>query len=97
MSLADRQRLLELAPELCEAAVIPSRTLKEARASVEYTQAAVQTTLGGERLSPDTLFFDNVTLGQYIDLPDDRRAQLWDTWASPDLADSSDRIQATGG
>jgi predicted RNase H-like HicB family nuclease len=42
MSLADRMRLLELAPELREAATNLPRTLKEATASVEYTRAAVQ-------------------------------------------------------
>ena len=42
MSLADRKRLLELAPELREAATALPRRLKEAQATVEYTQAAVQ-------------------------------------------------------
>ena len=54
------------------------RTLQEARASVEYTRAAVQAALGSERLPPDTPFVDDLTLGQYLDLPDDRRARLWD-------------------
>jgi len=85
MSLADRKRLLELAPELREAALILPRTLKEARAAVEYTQAAVQTTLGGERLSPDTPFFDDLTLGQYLDLTEDDRARLWGKWATDNL------------
>lgn len=81
MSLADRKHLLELVPELREAAVWP-RTLIEARASVEYTQAAVQSVLGVEMLSPDTPFFDNLTLGQYLDLPDGDRARLWDKWTT---------------
>jgi predicted RNase H-like HicB family nuclease len=42
MSPADRNRLLELAPELREAAMALPQTLKEATASVEYTRAAVQ-------------------------------------------------------
>ena len=42
MSLADRKRLLELAPELREAATASPHILKEAQATVEYTQAAVQ-------------------------------------------------------
>jgi predicted RNase H-like HicB family nuclease len=41
MSLTDRRRLLELAPELREAATALPQTLKEATISVEYTQAAV--------------------------------------------------------
>lgn len=87
ISSADRRRLFELAPELREAAAALPRTLQEARASVEYTRAAVQAALGSERLPPDTPFVDDLTLGQYLDLPDDRRARLWDKWASLDLAD----------
>jgi len=82
MSLADRKRLLELAPELREAATIPPRTLKEAGASVEYTRAAVQSVVGAKRPSPDTPFLDNLTLGQYLDLSDGDRAHLWDKWAT---------------
>jgi hypothetical protein len=85
MSLADRKRLLELAPELREAATALPRTLKEAQATVEYTPAAAQTMLGAERLSPDTPFFDNLTLGQYLDLADDDRTRLWDKWAPDNL------------
>jgi hypothetical protein len=85
MSLADRNRLLELAPELREATPPLPRTLQEARASVEYTRAAVQAASGNERLSPETPFVDNLTLGQYFELPDDRRAQLWDRRTSMTL------------
>ena len=41
MSLTDRRRLLDLAPELCEATA-PPQTLKEATASVEYRSAVQQ-------------------------------------------------------
>ena len=87
ISSVDRRRLFELAPELRETAASLPRTLPEARASVEYTRATVRAALGNECLSPDTPFVDDLTLGQYLDLPDDRRAQLWDTWAGLDLAD----------
>jgi hypothetical protein len=91
ISSADRRRLLELAPELREAAAALPRTLQEARVSVESTRAAVQAALGNERLSPATPFVGDLTLGQYLDLPDDRRARLWDKWAGPDLADSEEQ------
>lgn len=91
MSLADRKRLLELAPELREAVESLPRTLKEARAAVEYTQAAIQTALGGERLSPDTPFFGSLTLGQYLDLADSDRARLWDKWATNNLTELEER------
>ena len=82
MSLADRKRLFELAPELREAAAALPRTLKEASASIDYTRAAVQSAVSDKRLPSDTPFFDNLTLGQYLDLPDGARAQLWDKWAA---------------
>jgi hypothetical protein len=88
---ADRRRLLELAPELREAAAALPRTLQEARASIEYTRVAARAAWGNERLSPDTPFLGALTLGQYLNLPDDRRAQLWDTWASLNLADSEEQ------
>ncbi|MBI5563668.1 MAG: AbrB/MazE/SpoVT family DNA-binding domain-containing protein [Chloroflexi bacterium] len=85
MSLADRKRLLDLAPELRETATSQPRTLQEARASAEYTQAVVQTVLGNERLSADTPFINGFTLGQYLDLPDERRARMWDRRTSMTL------------
>jgi hypothetical protein len=91
ISSADRRRLFELAPELREVAAALPRTLQEARAPVEYTRAAVRTALGNERLSPETPFVDALTLGQYLALPDDRRARLWDKWAGLNLADSEEQ------
>jgi hypothetical protein len=91
ISSADRRRLFELAPELREAAAALPRTPQEARASVEATRAAVRAALGNKRLSPDTPFVDALTLGQYLNLPDDHRAHLWDKWASLDLADSEEQ------
>lgn len=91
ISSAERRRLIELAPELREAAAALPRTLQEARASVEYTRAAVQAALSNERLPSDTPFVGDLTLGQYLDLPDDRRALLWDKWAGLNLADSEEQ------
>ncbi len=91
MSLADRQRLFELAPELREAAAHLPRTLNEARASVEYTRVAVLSALSEQRLPPETPFLNNLTLEQYLSLPDDERARLWDKWANINLADLEEK------
>ena len=78
MSPGDRQRLLELVPELREAATrLPPRTLDEMQASAERVRAEVIQALTGQSLSPDEPFVDDLTLGQYLDLPDDERARLW--------------------
>jgi hypothetical protein len=37
--------------------------------------------LGGQLLSPAELFLGDLTLGQYMELPDEDRARLWDEWA----------------
>ena len=37
--------------------------------------------LGGQLLSLGEPFLGELTLGQYLELPDDERSQLWDVWA----------------
>ena len=92
MSPADRQRLLTLVPELRqEATQLPPRTLDEARAAVERVQAEVLQALGGQLLSTDEPFLGDLTLGQYLDLPDEERARLWETWADVDMHELEER------
>ncbi len=82
MKLTDRKRLMELVPELRqETTETLPRTLEQARAAVEQLRAEVQQALAGTSLSPNEPFLGNLALGQYLDLPDDKRAQLWDEWA----------------
>ena len=86
MSPADQQRLLELVPELRRAAKQPPpRTLDEARVSVERVRAEVAQAFAAQRLSPDEPFVGDLTLGQYLDLPDEARARLWNAWTDVDL------------
>ena len=92
MSPGDRQRLLELVPELREAPTrLPPRTLDEMQASAERVRAEVIQALAGQRLSPDEPFVDDLTLGQYLDLPDDERARLWNAWADTELDSIEER------
>jgi hypothetical protein len=86
MSPTDRQRLLDLVPELREGVTpLPPRSPDEARASVEQIRQEVAQALAGQLLSPDEPFVDDLTLGQYLDLPDEERARLWNAWADIDL------------
>jgi len=92
MSPAERQRLLELVPELRQDATqLPARLLDEARASVEEVRAEVAQVVAGQLLSPDELFVGDLTLGQYLDLPDEERARLWHAWADIALDDVEER------
>jgi len=79
-------------PELRKAATpLPPRSLEEARASVEQIRQEVVQALGGQLLSPDEPFVDDLTLGQYLDLPDEERARLWNAWADIDLNSLEER------
>jgi len=92
MSPADRQRLLTLVPELRqEATQAPPRTRDEAGAAVARIQAEVRQALGGQLLSPDEPFVGDLTLGQYLDLPDEERARLWHAWTDVDMHELEER------
>jgi len=86
MSPNDQRRLLDLVPELRQTDTqVPPRTVDEARAAVERVRAEVMQALGGQLLSPTEPFLGDLTLAQYLDLPDRDRARLWDEWAEVDL------------
>jgi len=86
MSPEERRRLLELVPELRqETTQVPSRTPGEIHAAVERVRVEVMQALGGQLLSPAEPFLGDLTLGQYMELPDEDRARLWDEWAEIDL------------
>lgn len=86
MSPTDRRRLLDLVPDLRQVATQGApRTVDEARTAVERVRAEVIQALGDELLLPTEPFLDGLTLGQYLDLPDEHRARLWEEWADVDL------------
>jgi len=92
MQFTDRKRLIELVPELRhESMETLPRSLEQARASVEQLRVEVQQALAGANPSPDEPFFGGLTVGQYLDLPDNQRAQLWDDWAEVDLDTMEER------
>lgn len=91
MSLADQQRLLTLVPELPRAATQLSSQTPDEMAAVERLRAEVVQALAGQRLSPDELFIGHLTLEQYLALPNEERARLWDAWADIDLDQIEER------
>jgi hypothetical protein len=92
MTPADRQRLLDLVPELRqEATQVPPRTLDEAQAAIERVREKVTRALAGKLLLPNEPFVGDLTLGQYLNLPDEARARLWEAWADGDLHQLEER------
>ncbi len=92
MSREEQRRLLEMVPDLREAALqAPVRTESEARESVKHLQQEILSDLGGQFLSPDTPFLGNMTLAEYIALSDTEKAQLWDTWGKLNLTEFKER------
>jgi hypothetical protein len=81
MSRAERQRLLELVPDLRETPTSPL-TLPKDPAIVDQLRQELLAALDGRPLTPEVSFLDNLTLGDYLDLPATERARLWDRWAT---------------
>jgi hypothetical protein len=92
MTPADRQRLLDLVPELHqEATRVPPRTPDEAQAVIERVREKVTQALAGQPLAPGEPFVGDLTLGQYLNLPDEERARLWGAWADGDSLNLEER------
>ena len=81
MSQSDRERLLDLVPELRQRVPRTSRRYGEqGLATVERMRGEVSRALGGQLLSLSEPFLGDLTLGQYLELPDAERGRLWDAW-----------------
>jgi len=83
MNVEDQQRLLDLVPDLLQAGrpKTPPWTVDEARATVTQVQTSVMQALDGQPPSPNEPFLGDLTLAQYLDLPDEDRTRLWEQWA----------------
>jgi len=88
MSRADRQRLLQLVPELRPVRLrSQSRTATEARTAVERLREQVMEAVGHQFPSPTAPFLGRRTLAEYLDLEEGERARLWDEWGGADWED----------
>lgn len=84
ISREERQRLLDLVPELRdELREQPDRTVSQAQESAEAMRQMLITDLGKEFLPREAPFLGDLTLEEYLALPDEERAHLWDQWAEP--------------
>ncbi len=92
MPPTDRRRLLELVLKLYEVPP-PSapRTLAEASASAELTRAEVKQALAGQPVVATDPFVGNLTLEQYLNLPDEERTRLWELPAGATLMEAEER------
>jgi hypothetical protein len=78
MTRKDRQRLLELVPELQEIAYAPAAV--QGDASIEQLREEIAVALGTQPLAADDLFVEGLTVGEYLDLSDSERADIWNRW-----------------
>lgn len=83
MSRKDRQRLLELVPDLWETptTLLSAQSAKD-QTSVEPLRLEILVALDGQLLAPDEPFLDDLTVSDYLNLPDAKRAHLWDRWTA---------------
>jgi len=92
MSPGDKQRLLELVPDLSRLATKASSDVTEqVQVRLAHLQAEVLAAVNGQLLSPDEPFVAHLTLGQYHGLVEEERARLWDEWAALDLMQLQER------
>jgi hypothetical protein len=92
MSREEQRRLLDLSPDLREAALqVSNRTESQAREAVSRLRETIRADLDGELLSHEELFLGNMTLGEYLALPEEEKYALWETWEGTDLMELDER------
>lgn len=92
MSRQEQRRLLDLAPDLRKAALqVSNRTESQARETVLRLQDEIRAELRGELLSPEEPFLGNMTLGEYLALPEEEKQTLWESWGDTDLMELDER------
>jgi hypothetical protein len=90
MSPDKKRRLLELVPELNESG---QRTIAEAQNSLTYLDKELSTLFPTHLLPHDEPFLGNLTLADYLELPDEERLALWEIWSGHEawIEDSEER------
>jgi len=83
MDAEERQRLIELAPDLRDALDL-DRALHRAKASAQALQEEILKKMGGEYLKPDEPFLGELTLEAYWALSDEEQERLWAGWREED-------------
>ncbi|MEZ4515330.1 MAG: hypothetical protein R3C44_00320 [Chloroflexota bacterium] len=87
MSDEDMRRLVQLVPALGK---LPDEGLAGAnvrqQAAIRELKREISAGLQGEAIAPDEPFLNDLTLDEYLALPEDERARLWDSWTTDDEA-----------
>lgn len=91
----DRQQLLTMVPELVADAVKQKELLDDANQNVEELRQELLEELGGQPLSPNEPFLYGLTLGQYLELPEEERAKLWDQWGNVAIEETRENKNGT--
>ena len=80
----------QVAPKISAPDAIPPRrvrTLEEAEASVEALRAEIMAKLDHKPISGNQLFLGGLTLNEYLALPEDEQARIWDEASEIDWDD----------
>lgn len=86
----DRRRLLQLVPGLGKSVDRePSIDDPHTRSVLADLKHEILAGKSGSLLAPDEPFLDDLTLDEYLALPEIERARLWDSW-------SDDQVEAWG-
>lgn len=92
MSKAEQQQLLNLVPELRQLTTVPPvRTMAQMKASVQQLQAEIFAAINQQPLAPTSPFLGELTLEQFLDLPEAEKARLWEEWAEEELMELTEQ------
>ncbi|NOX63372.1 MAG: hypothetical protein GXP42_15720 [Chloroflexi bacterium] len=80
LSPKDRQRLFEMVFEAEKTE--PATSILDVDDAVKAVQDRLKESLDKWPLSPEEPFVDGLSLGEYLDLPDEERERLWREWAN---------------
>ncbi len=91
MSPVERQRLLELVPEIHHQLVGGKlRSMAAMGANVERLRGEVKRILGEAIVTDDMPFLGGLTLRQYFDLSENERTRLWEAEAEVEWDEASE-------
>ena len=87
----------ELVHQMPETPNRPSfRDLPKSQSVVDQLRQEITVAVDGRLPAPDDPFLDNLTLGDYLDLPDTDRTRLWENWTAEEAVSSEESDVHTG-
>jgi hypothetical protein len=92
MSDEERVLLFELVPELTQ--VDKQRTMVDAQESLRQLEEELRAIWNGQPPALNDPFIGELTLGEYLALPDEQQAKLWDELAGDDWLENIEERDA---